>query len=48
MNDPIVIWPPGTFHADGAYEVDGQVDTFNECDQIWFAQQGDVVGCPAW
>jgi hypothetical protein len=45
MNDPIVVWPPGTFYMDCAH-----IGNFYDCsyDYPWIAEQGGMVCCPGW
>jgi hypothetical protein len=46
MNDPIVVWPPGTFYADcGSYG-----ENYYNCTQEMAPgnETGMVYCCPAW
>lgn len=45
MNDPIVVWPPGTFYSDC-----GHIGNYFECtwDYPDLAAQGFTVCCLAW
>lgn len=45
MNDPIVVWPPGTFYVDC-----GNLGNFYDCtyDHPEIGEQGAIACCPNW
>jgi hypothetical protein len=45
MNDPIVVWPPGTFYVDCTQYGESY---YNCTMEMGFNEQGIVYCCPAW
>jgi hypothetical protein len=45
MNDPVIVWPPGTFYLDC-----GHIGYYRDCsyEHPELASQGALVCCPAW